>query len=154
MLDTEGRVATWNAGAERIMGYRADEIVGKHLSVFYTPEAASLRWPDQELEFARADGRFEDEGWRIRKDGMRFWANTIITALRDKQGRLRGYAKVTRDITERRQDEERIRALNVELDRRLVELAGTNRELEEKRQENETFVSSVSHDLRQPLVNL
>jgi len=110
MLDPEGRVATWNAGAQRIKGYSAEEIIGRHFSTFYPPEAVAAQWPQQELEMAKRDGRFEDEGWRLRKDGTRFWANVIITALYDRAGVLRGFGKVTRDLTERRAHEERVRA--------------------------------------------
>jgi rsbT co-antagonist protein RsbR len=115
MLDTEGRVVTWNTGAERIKGYTPQEIVGKHFSCFYPPEAIERGLPVQELEAAAKDGRFEDEGWRVRKDGTRFWANAVITALRDPAGRLRGYAKVTRDLTERKQAEERIQQQSKEI---------------------------------------
>jgi len=99
-------------------------------------------------------GRFEDEGWRVRKDGTRFFANVVITALRDSDSTLRGFAKVTRDISERKAHEERIERLTRELEGRVVQLAATNRELEQKSAENESFVYSVSHDLRSPLVNL
>ncbi|MEV8566070.1 PAS domain-containing sensor histidine kinase [Streptomyces sp. NPDC051322] len=106
MLDPGGYVSTWNAGAERIKGYRAQDIIGKHFSVFYPPEDIATRKPHLELEAAIADGRLEDEGWRIRKDGSRFWANVVITALFDKSGELRGFGKVTRDMTERRAAEQ------------------------------------------------
>ncbi|MEU4724682.1 PAS domain S-box protein [Nonomuraea dietziae] len=105
MLDTEGHIVSWNAGAQRIKGYRADEIVGSHFSVFYPPEDVASGKPDRELEIAVVEGRLEDEGWRVRKDGTRFWANVIITALFDETGRLRGFGKVTRDLTERRMAE-------------------------------------------------
>jgi PAS domain S-box-containing protein len=108
MLDPEGRVASWNAGAERIKGYRPDEIVGKHFSCFYPAEAVARGVPEQELRAAAKEGRFEDEGWRVRKDGKQFWANAILSALRDKDGTLRGFAKVTRDLSERKQAEEQI----------------------------------------------
>ncbi|HZR69062.1 MAG TPA: PAS domain S-box protein [Burkholderiales bacterium] len=110
MLDPEGRVATWNAGAQRIKGYSAEEIIGRHFSTFYPPDAVAAQWPQQELEMAKRDGRFEDEGWRLRKDGTRFWANVVITALYARSGELRGFGKVTRDLTERRAHEERVRA--------------------------------------------
>src|SRR5712691_3682108 len=100
MLDPSGRVASWNAGAERIKGYKREEIIGQHFSRFYPPEQVAAGWPDHELEMARKTGRFEDEGWRIRKDGSRFWANVVITAVHDKTGVLRGFAKITRDLTE------------------------------------------------------
>jgi formate hydrogenlyase transcriptional activator len=106
MLDPEGRVATWNSGAERIKGYRADEILGRHFSVFYPHDCVDRGKPQHELEVAAAEGRFEDEGWRIRKDGSRFWANVIITALRGKDDQLIGFSKVTRDFTDRKSAEE------------------------------------------------
>ena len=106
MLDPEGRVASWNSGAERIKGYRAEEIVGQHFSKFYPQESVERGKPQHELEVAAAQGRFEDEGWRIRKDGSRFWANVIITALRGKDGQLKGFSKVTRDFTDRKGAEE------------------------------------------------
>jgi PAS domain S-box-containing protein len=109
VLDREGYVSTWNAGAERIKGYTADEIIGKHFSVFYPAEVAARGWPDHELEVAASEGRFEDEGWRVRKDGSQFWANVIITALRERDGSLRGFAKVTRDLSRRRRAEEVLR---------------------------------------------
>ncbi len=109
MLDREGKVSTWNVGAERIKGYRADEIVGQHFSQFYTPEDLLSGKPDMELKSAALQGRFEDEGWRVRKDGSRFWANVIITAVRDHNGTLLGFSKITRDFTERRKAEESVR---------------------------------------------
>jgi PAS domain S-box-containing protein len=154
MLDPAGHVESWNAGAERIKGYSADEIVGRHFSTFYPPDAIERGWPAYELAEATRVGRFEDEGWRLRKDGSRFWANVIITALRGSDGTLRGFAKVTRDISDRRVNQERIEKLTRELEERVRELARTNRELAQKNAENESFVYSVSHDLRTPLVNL
>ncbi len=109
MLDPSGHVLTWNPGAERFKGYTADEIVGEHFSRFYPPEALSRGLPARELKVASEVGSFEDEGWRVRKDGSQFWANVIITAMRDEAGELVGFAKVTRDLTERRNDEEALR---------------------------------------------
>jgi len=103
MLDPEGRVASWNAGAERLKGFSADEIIGQHFSRFYPEEDIALGKPARELETAASEGRLEDEGWRVRKDGSRFWAHFVITALRDETGQLRGFAKLTRDLTRRRQ---------------------------------------------------
>jgi PAS domain S-box-containing protein len=111
MLDPRGRVATWNAGAERLKGYKAEEIIGEHFSRFYPKEAVDRGWPDEELRRATADGRFEDEGWRVRKDGSQFWANVVITSVRDERGALRGFAKVTRDLTQQREAEENARRL-------------------------------------------
>jgi len=103
MLDGAGRVSTWNSGAERIKGYRAEEIVGQHFSRFYPPEAIAEGKPARLLAIAARDGRVEDEGWRMRKDGTRFWADVILTALRDSEGAVVGFAKVTRDLTERKE---------------------------------------------------
>src|SRR5206468_59683 len=109
LLDLDGTSRSWNPGAERIKGYTEEEIIGKHLSIFYPPEAVERSWPQQELEKARSEGRFEDEGWRVRKDGSQFWANVVITALRDQDGQLLGYGKVTRDLSERKQAEDKVR---------------------------------------------
>ena len=109
LLSPEGNVKTWNAGAERIEGYRPDEIIGRHFSAFYPPESVASGWPGEELAMAGAQGRFEDEGWRVRKDGSRFWANVVITAIRAADGELTGFLKITRDLTERRETEETLR---------------------------------------------
>jgi PAS domain S-box-containing protein len=101
MLEPDGRIKTWNAGAERIKGYKASEIIGKHFSCFYSEEDVASGKPERGLESARRDGSVEDEGWRLRKDGSKFWANVIITAMRDAEGKLIGFGKVTRDVTER-----------------------------------------------------
>jgi PAS domain S-box-containing protein len=122
MLDSQGRVVTWNAGAERLKGYRADEIIGQHFTRFYPQEALDRGWPAHELKVAAAEGRFEDEGWRVRKDGTQFWANVVITALRDENGELRGFSKVTRELTARREAEEFLRQ-SEERFRLLVETA-------------------------------
>jgi len=137
LLDPDGRIVSWNEGAERMKGFRAEEIIGKHFSVFYPPEDVERGKPSQELMVAAQNGGLEDEGWRFRKDGSRFWANVVITALRDETGQVRGFAKVTRDMTERKQNEERIQTQNNRLE-------SANKELE-------AFCYSVSHDLRTPL---
>ena len=111
MLDPEGLIMSWNEGAERIKGYRPQEIIGRHFSCFYTPEDIALHHPQEELQVAAREGRFEDEGWRVRKDGSRFWADVVITALRDEAGKLRGFSKVTRDITARKKAEQKFRGL-------------------------------------------
>ncbi|HEX4882664.1 MAG TPA: ATP-binding protein [Casimicrobiaceae bacterium] len=129
MLTPEGNVATWNAGAEAIKGYRAEEIIGRHFSRFYEADAVSRGWPQHELAMARSTGRFEDEGWRIRKDGTRFWASVVITALLDRDGSLRGFAKVTRDLTSRR---------------RIEELQRSEARMNE-------FLAILAHELRNPL---
>lgn len=144
MLDPEGRIATWNEGAKRIKGYQAEEILGRHFSCFYPAADIAANKPEQELAAARQLGQVEDEGWRLRRDGSCYWANVAITALWDRAGQLRGYAKVTRDFTRRKEFETRITQLNTELAARVSELRDVNRELE-------SFCYSVSHDLRAPL---
>lgn len=109
MLDTDGIVRSWNAGAQRIKQYLPQEVIGRHFSLFYPPDAVAADWPAEELRRAKALGRYEDEGWRLRKDGSRFWANVVITAIVDPSGTLTGYGKVTRDLTERRRNEEALR---------------------------------------------
>ena len=137
MLDAEGHVATWNAGAERIKGYRADEIIGRHFSCFYTPDDVQAGKPEQLLKEAETKGRCEEEGWRVRKDGAQFWANVVFTALRDQHGTLLGFTKVTQDITERKRAEQ-------EIQQNSVALEAANKELD-------AFSYSVAHDLRAPL---
>jgi PAS domain S-box-containing protein len=107
LLNPEGKIMTWNLGAERIKGYKASEIIGETFERFYSNESRESGWPKRELELAKSTGRFMDEGWRVRKDGTTFWASVVITALRSNEGELRGFSKVTRDLTERRTLEER-----------------------------------------------
>ena len=130
MLDPTGHVATWNAGAERAKGYRAREIIGKHFSKFYTQPDLDAKKPERELEIASRTGQYEEEGWRVRKDGSTFWANVLITAIRNKAGELVGFVKVTRDLTERREAEER--ALEAAARAAAEEAARQEAELREK----------------------
>ncbi len=113
LLDPEGLVASWNTGAARVLGYQADEIIGHSFAQLYPADDERSRKPRRQLEQAAAHGRVEDEGWRVRKDGSRFWANVVLTALRDESGRLRGFLKITRDVTERKQAEETLRLQSV-----------------------------------------
>jgi PAS domain S-box-containing protein len=122
MLDPHGRVISWNPGAERIKGYTANEIIGQRFTKFYPKEDIDRGWPTHELEVATQEGRFEDEGWRVRKDGSRFWANVVITALKDERGVLRGFSKITRDMTQRKaSDESTRRLLQITTARRVAE---------------------------------
>ena len=129
MLDPLGFVDSWNAGAERIKGYRAEEIIGQHFSRFYPPEALAQNWPQELLAMARTLGRAEDSGWRLRRDGSRFWASVVLSALYDRDGRLRGYAKITRDLTDRRRMQT----------------------LEEEGRQTTEFLAMLAHELRNPL---
>jgi PAS domain S-box-containing protein len=139
LLDTQGNVATWNTGAQRIKGYAAEEIIGQHFSKFYPEAEVRAGKTEYELQVAMREGRFEDEGWRLRKDGSQFWANVVITALRDPGGALIGYAKITRDLTERRKlEEERVQLAHAQEAVRL----------------RDEFLSLASHELKTPLTVL
>jgi len=129
MLDPDGRVVTWNLGAQVTNGYTAEEIIGRHFSVFYPKEKVDIGWPEQELAMVLRNDQYEEEGWRVRKDGSQFWANVLITAVYDSEGRHRGFAKVTRNLTDLR----RIDALE-EQERRLTQ-----------------FLAVLGHELRNPL---
>ena len=109
MLDREGIVTSWNAGAQRIKGYAADQVIGQHFSRFYTPENIAAGKPERELAIATEQGVFSEESWRVRRDGSRFWASVTITSVRDEAGKLRGFTKVTRDITERKRADDALR---------------------------------------------
>jgi PAS domain S-box-containing protein len=151
MLDPQGVVTTWNAGAERIKGYRADEIIGKHFSVFYPLEAVAARHPEKVLQEAARNGRYEAEGWRIRKDGSRFWANIVLTAMLDPQtGSLRGFAKVTRDLTERRRIEEEARLAATQAASERVRAEDARKAVEQR----DEFISIAAHELKTPITAL
>jgi PAS domain S-box-containing protein len=143
-MDPKGCITSWNIGAERIKGYTAEEIIGKRFSVFYTPEDQRARLPDHVLHTAATEGHFEGEGWRVRKDGTRFWASVVVTALRDQDGSLYGFSKVTRDVSERKAMLDKLAQHSQELELRIQEREQSNAELE-------AFAYSVSHDLRAPL---
>ena len=165
MLDPAGHIVSWNAGARRIEGYAPDEIVGSHFSRFYSQDDITAGKPQRELEQAAVEGRIEDEGWRLRKDGSRFWANVIITAVRDADGRLIGFGKVTRDVTLLRERMEENRRLADDLQRqahrleddvrtRTTELEKANADLLGANTALQTFAHSLAHDLRGPLRTL
>jgi PAS domain S-box-containing protein len=144
ILNTDGRVATWNAGGERIKGYTADEIIGRHFSCFYPPEEIRAGNPERALATALDQGRYEEEGWRLRKDGTRFWANVIITPLYDDAGKVTGFSKITRDFSKRKEVEEQLRA-SEEAQRKAVKAA------EAANRAKSTFLANMSHEIRTPM---
>jgi len=148
MLDPAGVIVTWNEGAQRIKGYKATEVIGRHFSIFYPPAEVRNRKPDWELEVAKREGRYEEEGWRLRKDGTRFWANVIITALRDETGRLRGFGKVTRDLTEWKRIED---LRNAEREAEMTRLHAHADRMAELERTKADFLNLASHELRGPM---
>ncbi len=158
MLDPLGHIVSWNRGAEQIKGYRPDEIIGQHFSCFYPTEDRERGRPEQELSVAASKGRLEDEGWRVRKDGSRFWADVVITALRDEAGCLCGFSKVTRDITDRkraedtlRESEERIRSVVDTAHEAFIAMDSEGRITDWNHQAESTFGWSRSEVIGQPL---
>lgn len=150
-LDPEGYIRSWNEGARLLKGYSAEEIIGQHFSIFYTEKDKVDLKPQRELVIATQEGKYEEEGWRVRKDGSLFWANVLITRLLDEEGKLVGFAKVTRDLTEKMRaaeklarDEQRYRLMSQALEKANTELVHSNKELEQ-------FAYVVSHDLKEPL---
>ncbi len=153
MLDPQGYIGSWNLGAQLLKGYTANEIIGKHFSIFYPPEDLAAGKPAHELEVATREGRYEEEGWRLRKDGTSFWANVLITALFDTEGNLRGFGKVTRDLTERRRAEEMREQLRVR--NRQLELEQEARtQVEATLRSRDEFLIAVAHEVRTPITAL
>jgi len=151
LLDPQGHVASWNPGAERIKGYPPEEILGRHFSVFFTPDDVAAGKPRQALEAALRDGAWHGEGWRVRRDGARFWADVTLAALYDGEGQHRGFAKVTRDMTDRLLAQQAIRDLNADLERRVEERTA---ELAQAVRVRDEFLSVASHELKTPLAAL
>lgn len=157
-LDPQGWIQTWNAGARRLKGYEHHEVVGTHFSRFYTPEDIARRHPWWELEQAAEHGTYEEEGWRVRKDGSRFWVSIVITALHAPDGTLRAFGKVTRDLTERKRAEDALqtayRDLEARVQARTAELALAKDQAERAVRARDEFLSIASHELRTPLTSL
>ena len=154
MLDPEGRVQSWNAGAQRMKGYASEEIIGQHFRRFYPVEIQRLRHPEHELEMALRDGRYEEEGWRVRKDGGRFWANVVLTAVHDPSGDHVGFAKITRDVTERRRMLVEQQSASTALARANKELEAANARLARVAEDQAHLLAATVHELRTPIAVL
>lgn len=151
MLDPTGHVVSWNSGAQRSQGYRGEEIIGQHFRVFYPPEVAARKHPEYELEVALRDGHYEEEGWRLRKDGTRYWANVLITAVFNQDGEHIGFAKVTRDTSARRRlEQEREQAVEA-LAEANAELESVNAKLQQVAEDQSQFLAVTAHELRTPV---
>ncbi len=151
MLAADGTVLTWNEGGMRIVGYMPDEVIGKHFSLFYDQEARAKNHPQHELDTAIREGRYEEEGWRVRKDGSTYWANVVINAIKKPDGTLLGFSKVVRDLTEFKRLESEKAQTKAELERTNTTLAKTNAELEQAGKAKDIFLATMSHELRTPL---
>ena len=153
MLDTQGYIMSWNTGAQLIKGYHADEIIGQHFSIFYPAEAVAANHPAHELELATREGVYEEEGWRVRKDGSLFWANVVITALYADDGTLRGFGKVTRDLTERKRAEDAQRQLQ-DQELQLVREQASREQAEATLRLRDDFLNATAHELRTPMTSV
>ncbi len=151
MLDPGGHIASWNLGAQRIKGYSSQDALGRHFRMFYTPDAQRAARPEHELEVARRDGSYEEEGWRVRKDGTQFRANVVITAIRDATGELVGFAKVTRDVTERYEMLQEQQRAAAKLGQANARLAAANRNLVAAAEDMTQFLAVTAHELRTPI---
>jgi len=158
LIDQTGYIQSWNIGAERIKGYTAQEAIGKHFSIFYTEADQARNHPQHELEIAIREGRYEEEGWRVRKDGSQFWSNVVITPLKNKANQFVGFAKVTRDLTERKKMDDLLKNANAMLEKRVKErtnaLSHINQQLQDAVRVRDDFLSIASHELRTPLTPL
>jgi PAS domain S-box-containing protein len=153
VLDPHGHIATWNTGAQLIKGYTASEVIGRHFSIFFPPEDIASGKPQRALETAARDGRYQDENWRVRKDGTRFWASIVITALYDQVGQLRGFGKVTRDMTQQKQAEQARAELN-EREHQLALEREARAQVEATLRSRDEFLMVAAHELRTPMTSL
>src|SRR5581483_1914271 len=153
VLDPDGHIATWNTGAQLIKGYTASEVIGQHFSLFFPPEDIASGKPERALEIAAREGRFQEENWRVRKGGSRFWASVVITALYDQAGQLRGFGKVTRDMTEQKRAVEARAQLN-EREHQLALEREARAQVEATLRSRDEFLMVAAHELRTPMTSL